>query len=87
VIGVLNLTTILNELVKHSEFVADPVARYGQLQIRATIQEAGCQSPETTISQAGVVFLFGQLLELDTVLVQRLSGGFVEVEILNRVAQ
>ena len=64
-IRVLSLETIVEELLEQSVAVQDAVTGNGQVQGRARIKEARCQTAKTTITQSGIGFFFqnhGQIL-------------------------
>ena len=57
-IRVLSLETIVEELLEQSVAVQDAITGNGQVQGRARIQEARCQTTKTTIAQSGIGFFF-----------------------------
>ena len=64
-IRVLGLETIVEELLEQSVAVQDAITGNGQVQGRARIKEARCQTTKTTITQSGIGFFFqnhGQVL-------------------------
>ena len=64
-IRVLSLEAIIEELLEQSVTVQDAVTGNGQVQGRARIKEARCQTTKTTITQSGIGFFFqnhGQIL-------------------------
>ena len=64
-IRVLSLETIVEELLEESVAVQDAITGNGQVQGRARIKEARCQTAKTTITQSGIGFFFqdhGQVL-------------------------
>ena len=64
-IGMLSLETVIEELLEESVAVQDAVTGNGQVQGRARIQEARCQTAKTTITQSCIGFFFqnhGQIL-------------------------
>ena len=61
----LSLETVVEELLEQSVAVQDAVTGNGQVQGRARIKEARCQTTKTTITQSGIGLFFqnhGQIL-------------------------
>src|SRR5262249_2146774 len=61
IVGVLYLPTIFNRLLENPVFIAQTIAHRWQLQGRHRIEEAGCQTSQSPISQTGVGLLLEQI--------------------------
>src|SRR5215472_14046905 len=58
VVRLFLLPAVLNGLAKNAVFVAQPVAHRGELHRGHRVEEAGCQTPKSSIAQARVGLLF-----------------------------
>jgi hypothetical protein len=87
VIRLLRLAAVLDALAEHAVFVADAVAHHRQLEGGAAIQEAGRQTAEAAVAQAGVVLDVDHLLQIQAQAMQGRIGGFPEPQVEQRVVE
>ena len=87
VIRLLNLIAVLDALAEHAIGIADAIASHGQAQSGATVHEAGCQPPEATVAEAGIVLALAQFFQGQAQLIQRLADRFGDAQVEHGVAQ
>ena len=58
VIRFLHLIPVLDDLAEDPVIVPDPVSESRQFQCSHGIQETGGKTPQTSIAQSGIIFLF-----------------------------
>ena len=86
-VGLLNLRTVCNVLPEHPVFVAYAIPCDREIERCTTVQKAGSKSAQTTVTQAGIRFLFCHSLEFHTESVQRLFHSVLEIQIEQCIAK
>ncbi len=76
----LFLATINNVLLEHTVVVADAVAAPWQAKRSQRVEEAGGQTPQATVAEAGVVLFVDQLFKIQPHLFQRVFNVAVDAQ-------
>jgi hypothetical protein len=75
-IGFLDLITVVDSLMEHTVVITYTVTDDGQAECCATIEKTGGQASQTTVAQAGVVFVLSDILEVQAK-PPECFGGFI----------
>ena len=87
VVRVLDLIAVIDMLLEHSVFVAQPIAGHRQPERRAAVEKTGRQAPQTAVTEARVRLGVLDLLEADGEVFDRLVDGLAQVQVEQMIAQ
>ena len=79
-VGLLALIPVLDHLPEETVFVVDAVAEAGHAQGGEGIEEAGGETSETTVSEAGVRLGLSDLVDVDPELAERAMTELQDAE-------
>ena len=86
-VGFFDLVAVLDPLVEHPVLVADAVARDGQAERRAAVEEARGEPAKAAVAEPGVALAFADVLEVQPDAVQCGRRLFLDAEIQQGIAQ
>ena len=86
-IGIFDLTSVLNPLVEHAVLVTNSVSNDRQFKIRTAVQKTGCQATQAAVAQPCIDLVICQLFQFHAMMMNGFGGRLIQVEIMDRVAQ
>lgn len=81
VIRHLHLVPIMDLLFEDTIAIPQPIPPAGIVQTRQAVQEASRQSPQTTVTECGIMFLLDDILHLEPEPVHTLASNILRISI------